>query len=45
MVQGLSVVAMAGMIFYLLGFETGPGPLFYLIATKDLTTQIVNQDL
>lgn len=24
MVQGLSVVAMAGMIFYLLGFEPDP---------------------
>ena len=45
MVQGLSVVAMAGMIFYLLGFETGPGPLFYVMATQDFPPHLVNQGL
>ena len=42
---GLAVVAMIGMIFYLLGFETGPGPLFYVMATQDFPPALVNQGL
>lgn len=45
MVTGIAPVAMAGMIFYLLGFETGPGPLFYVMATQDFPPELVNQGL
>ena len=45
MVKGIAPVAMAGMIFYLLGFETGPGPLFYVMATQDFPPELVNQGL
>ena len=39
------IVALGGMIFYILGFELGPGPLFYVMATQDFPTQLVDQGL
>ena len=39
------IVALGGMIFYILGFELGPGPLFYVMATQDFPKQLVNQGL
>lgn len=45
MASNIAVVALAGMIFYILGFEIGPGPLFYVMATQDFPKDLVNQGL
>lgn len=45
MVTGIAMVALAGMILYILGFEVGPGPLFYVMATQDFPKHLVNQGL
>ena len=39
------IVALGGMIFYILGFELGPGPLFYVMATQDFPKLLVDQGL
>lgn len=45
MVSGIPVVALIGMLFYILGFESGPGPLFYVMATQDFPKELVAQGL
>ena len=44
MVSGIPVVALIGMLFYILGFESGPGPLFYVMATQDFPKELVAQE-
>ena len=41
----IAIVALAGMLFYILGFEVGPGPLFYVMATQDFPKHLINQGL
>ena len=45
MISGIPVVALIGMLFYILGFESGPGPLFYVMATQDFPKELVAQGL
>lgn len=45
MASNIAFVALAGMILYILGFEVGPGPLFYVMATQDFPKDLVNQGL
>lgn len=44
-ISGIVVVALGGMILYILGFEIGPGPLFYVMATQDFPKNLVDQGL
>ena len=45
MISGIPVVALIGMLFYILGFESVPGPLFYVMATQDFPKELVAQGL
>ena len=45
MATNVPVVALIGMVLYILGFESGPGPLFYVMATQDFPKELVAQGL
>ena len=45
MATNIPVVALIGMALYILGFESGPGPLFYVMATQDFPKELVSQGL
>ena len=42
-VKGLSAVAIIGMLLFILGFESGPGPLFFVMASQDFPADLVDQ--
>lgn len=41
--KGLSTVAIIGMLLFILGFESGPGPLFFVMASQDFPPELVDQ--
>ena len=45
MATDIPVVALIGMALYILGFESGPGPPFYVMATQDFPKELVSQGL
>ena len=43
LIKGISVVAIMGMLLFILGFESGPGPLFFVMASQDFPPELVDQ--
>lgn len=43
LVKGSSVIAIIGMLLFILGFESGPGPLFFVMASQDFPSDLVDQ--
>lgn len=41
--QGLAILAIVGMLLFILGFESGPGPLFFVMASQDFPPELVDQ--
>ena len=41
--KGLAIVAIIGMLLFILGFESGPGPLFFVMASQDFPPELVDQ--
>ena len=43
LIKGLSIVAVFGLLLFILGFESGPGPLFFVMASQDFPSDLVDQ--
>lgn len=43
LIKGISIVAIMGMLLFILGFESGPGPLFFVMASQDFPPELVDQ--
>lgn len=43
LLKGLAIVAICGMLLFILGFESGPGPLFFVMASQDFPPELVDQ--
>ncbi|KAK8791796.1 hypothetical protein WA158_005173 [Blastocystis sp. Blastoise] len=44
-INGLVVCAFVGIVFFILGFEVGPGPLFFVMASQDFPKPLFDQGL
>ena len=41
--KGMSIAAIIGLLLFILGFESGPGPLFFVMASQDFPPELVDQ--
>ncbi|KAK8805809.1 hypothetical protein WA158_002465 [Blastocystis sp. Blastoise] len=44
-ITGYTGLAIGGVVMFILGFETGPGPLFYVMASQDFPKDIMDKGL